>query len=133
MENGPTTSTAGAGPASHPMPDGEVTVPRGKRKRGSALPEETEDEGGWDSADGKSTGDEEEVPQYPSKQVPSPREGEPRYFTEKRANIEKRKAIDQSLKQAFDDLFDGLKTTKTIPKVCCSVSCSQFLIDRVKS
>ena len=88
-------SSAASAPAAASA-DVAPAVSKGKRKRVSVSPEETEEEDLWDSADGRSTVDEEIAP-YPYKQVPSPKEGELSYFTEKRENIRKRQAIEEEL------------------------------------
>ena len=40
--------------------------------------------------------------------MPSPREGEPSYFTEKRENIKKRLAMEEELKQLANDFHKSM-------------------------
>jgi hypothetical protein len=58
--------------------------------------EETEEEDGWKSEDGRSVGDEPEFAKFPH--LPSPHPSESAYWTEKRENMKRNAELLKKLK-----------------------------------
>jgi hypothetical protein len=85
-----------------------------KKRRGSDSGVSTEEEDPWRSEDGRTTDESDEAPPFPY--LPPPVDGEPAYLTEKRKNIEKRKAMVAELQAVFGEaattIDDGDKGRK---------------------